>query len=243
MRARMEMQGRLWSLAFVGVLLAWPASLLWAGKPDITAPTISGVTASGITVSAATVTWTTNEAATSQVDYGTTSSYGQTTPLNATLVTSHSVTLSGLSASTLYHYRVRSKDTAGNERLGGDATFTTASAGDTTPPTGTITINGGAAGTNNPSVTLMLSATDNSGTVAQMKCSNDGAIYSTAEAYVTTKSWTLSSGDGTKTVWVRFADPAGNWSAAASDSIALDTTPPQISITSPVDGATIAQGD
>jgi hypothetical protein len=48
------------------------------------------------------------------------------------LVTSHTRTLSGLSAGTTYHYRVRSVDGAGNSATSGDATFTTSSA----PPSG-----------------------------------------------------------------------------------------------------------
>jgi len=110
---------------------------------------------------------------------------------------------------------------------------------DITPPSGSITINGGAAATNNATATLTLSATDNSGMVAQMKFSNDGTTYSTPEPYATPKTWTLASGDGTKTVSVKFADAAGNWSAAATDTITLDMTPPQLNITSPLDGAVI----
>ena len=111
--------------------------------------------------------------------------------------------------------------------------------GDTTPPVGTVTVNGAATVTNTTAVTLTLSATDDSGTVTQMKFSNDGASYSTAEPYGTSKSWTLTSGDGTKTVYVKFADAAGNWSAATTDTITLDTTPPQLTITSPADGSVI----
>jgi hypothetical protein len=101
--------------------------------------------------------------------------------------------------------------------------------GDTTPPAGMVTINSGAAQTNTPSVILGLSATDNSGSVAQMQFSNDGATYSSPEAYATTKSWTLTAGDGTKTVYARFKDAAGNWSTPATDMIVLDATPPAIS--------------
>src|SRR5258705_7342248 len=54
--------------------------------------------------------------------------------LNATDVTSHSVALSGLAASTLYHYRVRSSDPANNLALSSDQTFTTLAPADTTPP-------------------------------------------------------------------------------------------------------------
>ncbi len=87
-------------------------------------PAISAVAASGITSSGATITWTTNQASTSQVQYGTTTSYGSTTALDSSLVTSHSQTLSGLAAKTLYHYRVISTNANGST-TSGDYTFTT----------------------------------------------------------------------------------------------------------------------
>ncbi len=105
-----------------------------SASPDTTAPVISSVGASGITTSGATVSWTTNEASNTQVDYGTTTSYGSSTTLNSSLVTSHSQALSGLAASTLYHYRVKSRDAAGNLATSGDFTFTTSAAPDTTAP-------------------------------------------------------------------------------------------------------------
>ena len=101
---------------------------------------------------------------------------------------------------------------------------------DTTPPTGAVTINGGAAYTNTPTVTLRLSATDDSGVVSQMQFSNDGATYTAPEPYTTTKTWTLTAGDRVKTVFAQFRDPAGNWSAPVSASITLDTTPPPLEI-------------
>ncbi|MFA5810231.1 MAG: Ig-like domain-containing protein, partial [Thermoleophilia bacterium] len=94
---------------------------------DTTPPTISSVLASNITSSGATITWSTNEAADSQVEYGLTTAYGSQTTLNATVVTSHSVVVSGLSANTTYNYRVKSKDAAGNLALSSNFTFTTAS--------------------------------------------------------------------------------------------------------------------
>jgi phosphodiesterase/alkaline phosphatase D-like protein len=96
-----------------------------AAPPDITPPVISSVASSGITSGGATITWTTNEASDSQVEYGLTAGYGSSTPLNTSLVTSHSVALSGLSASTTYHYRVKSRDTAGNLGTSGDYSFAT----------------------------------------------------------------------------------------------------------------------
>ena len=95
---------------------------------DTTAPTISGRTATNITGNSAQITWTTNEAATSQVEYGLTTSYGSSTPLDATLVTAHSVALTGLAPNTTYNYRVRSIDAAGNETVSANSTFKTAAA-------------------------------------------------------------------------------------------------------------------
>lgn len=109
--------------------------------------------------------------------------------------------------------------------------FTIIAAPDGTPPTGTISISNGATYAVSQSVTLNLSASDASG-VSQMSFSNDNINWSTAEAYATTKSWTLSSGDGTKTVYVKYRDTAGNWNLTPfSDTIILDTVYPVISNT------------
>src|SRR5260370_6572573 len=95
-------------------------------------PVISAVAAGSITSSGATITWTTNIPANTQVEYGTTTAYGNLTTLDTNLVTSHSVPLPGLTASTLYHYRVRSTNTSGIPAISGDFTFTTVA---TTTPT------------------------------------------------------------------------------------------------------------
>ena len=102
---------------------------------DTTAPTISARTATSITTNSSTITWTTNEPATSRVDYGLTTSYGSTTTLDPALVTSHSVLLTGLAPNTTYNYRVRSIDAAGNERVSANSTFKTAAGADTMAPT------------------------------------------------------------------------------------------------------------
>src|SRR3989344_2940884 len=96
---------------------------------------------------------------------------------------------------------------------------------DTTAPTGTsVSISAGASSTVSTSVALTLSATD-SGTPIQMMLSNDsvftGAVW---ETYATSKTWTLTSGDGTKTVYAKFKDVSGNTSTAVSDAITLATT-------------------
>src|SRR5207245_5167696 len=61
-----------------------------------------------------------NEPSDSQVEYGLTASYGSATLLATSLVTAHSATLNALAAGTLYHYRVKSKDAAGNPAVSSD---------------------------------------------------------------------------------------------------------------------------
>jgi hypothetical protein len=92
---------------------------------DTQAPTISSVSANSITSNSATIVWTTNESSDSQIEYGPTASYGSQTSLDISMVTSHSVLLNSLSPSTVYHYRVKSKDAVGNSATGPDNTFTT----------------------------------------------------------------------------------------------------------------------
>lgn len=92
---------------------------------DIAPPIISRVEVSNITETGSTITWTTDESSNSHIEYGKTASYGSTTPWDASLVTSHSITLTGLNPNTTYHFRVRSKDEAGNEAISGDYIFTT----------------------------------------------------------------------------------------------------------------------
>src|SRR5205085_855054 len=81
---------------------------------------------------------------------------------------------------------------------------------------------------NSRSVTLTLSATDTQNPVSQMRFSNSTTGFSTAETYATSKAWTLSTGQGTKTVYVQFADAAGNWSSSFSATIVFDNAAPAI---------------
>src|SRR5688500_6587354 len=82
-----------------------------------------------------TIAWTTSEPADSQLEFGTSASYGSMSPIDVAMVATHSVSVNGLAAATTYHYRVRSRDAAGNLAISGDATFVTLSTPDTTAPT------------------------------------------------------------------------------------------------------------
>ncbi len=123
----------------------------------------------------------------------------------------------------------RAADTVGNMSLPVTIGFTVQV--DTMPPTGSIMINNGAAYTNDPVVTLNLGCTDAERGCAQMQFSSDNVTWSTPEAYGTPKSWTFASGDGPKTVYVKYTDAVGNPSESYSAGITLDTIPPVAIIT------------
>ncbi|OGL86151.1 hypothetical protein A3I40_03370, partial [Candidatus Uhrbacteria bacterium RIFCSPLOWO2_02_FULL_48_12] len=102
---------------------------------DTTAPTFTtSPSASGLTPSGATISFGTSEPTTSVLDYGVTSQYGSTAQNQASAQTSHAITLTNLQSDTTYHYRVRIKDSSGNEASFLNQTFKTLLPSDTTPP-------------------------------------------------------------------------------------------------------------
>ena len=188
------------------------------GGGDTTPPAISSVNSSSITSAGATVSWTTNEASDSQIEYGTSAAYGSATTLNTSMTTSHNGTLSGLSASTMYHYRVRSRDAAGNLATSGDFTFTTAASGggggDTTPPA--------ISSVNSSSITsagATVSWTTNEASDSQIEYGTSAAYGSatTLNTSMTTSHNGTLSGLSASTMYhyrVRSRDAAGNFSTS-----------------------------
>ena len=215
------------------------------GAGDTTPPTLSQISASSITATGAAVTWTTDEASDSQIEYGTTTSYGSSTTLDSTLVTAHPQTLSGLAPSTLYHYRVKSKDASGNLATSGDYTFTTLGLPDTTPPSVSITSPTSAStySTGSSTVNLGGSASDNVG-VTQLTWANNRGGSGTASG---TTSWTVSGitlQSGANVLTVTATDAANN-SATATLTVTYtppDTTPPTVTVTTPTSGSTYSTG-
>ena len=115
---------------------------------------------------------------------------------------------------------------------------------DTTAPSGgSITL---ASLTNTRTITATISATG----ATQMKIYGDVGTGSTAtaeasaswETYAESKSIQLTSGDGAKTVKIKFRDSVGNESAEASATVSLDTTAAVVTITGP-DVSTISKVD
>ncbi|RJQ24533.1 hypothetical protein C4565_09515 [Candidatus Parcubacteria bacterium] len=95
-----------------------------APTADTTPPVFSNILANNLTATSATISWTTNELATSQVDYGETVAYGQQVT-QMSLLTNHQVLLASLKPSTTYHYKIISIDASGNLAVNADLSFTT----------------------------------------------------------------------------------------------------------------------
>lgn len=116
---------------------------------------------------------------------------------------------------------------------------------DTLAPAGlAVQLNGDDIYTTTPSVELTLTLTDSPTTGYQMKIwgvegvTDEGSA--SWETYAASKSVTLPSGDGLKTVYVKVRDAVGNESPAASDSITLNTAVPTVTVTGP-DKSTISK--
>ena len=78
------------------------------------------------------ISWTTDEPATSQIEYGegTGTSYPQRSQEDKSMVTNHAVVISGLVPSRVYHFRVISRDKANNPGISVDTVTITPKASD-----------------------------------------------------------------------------------------------------------------
>ncbi len=203
-----------------------------ASAPDTTPPVLSNITAGSVTSAGAAITWTTNEASTTQVEYGATTAYGGSTTLNSSLVTAHTATLSGLQAGTVYHFRVRSADAAGNVAVSGDQTFTTLAAPDTTAPviSGVVASSTGATST-----VITWSTNEPSTSVVDYGLGTSYGSSSADTTLLTSHSRSLTGLTASTTYHfrVRSADAAGNTASSGdfvfTTSAAPDTTPPTLS--------------
>ena len=98
-------------------------------------PAVGGISVYNVTASSATVGWVTATAADSQVEYGTSPSYGSLTSRDWTLVREPRADDAGLAANTTYHFRVYSVGQNGIVSLSGDFIFADASATGSPTPT------------------------------------------------------------------------------------------------------------
>ena len=98
---------------------------------------------------------------------------------------------------------------------------------DTTPPTGGILIENGELYTDSPQVTISLESSDPGGSgVTEYSLSPDGENWGPWHP-ITSTTTSVLSGDGEKTVYVKYRDQALVESLLISDTITLDETNPE----------------
>ncbi len=99
---------------------------------------------------------------------------------------------------------------------------------DDTPPQIDITINKGEIFTKKNSIVVNINSIDTGSGLSSLAWSNDSINWSDWMPITNELSLLVSSGDGEKSVYVKVCDLVGNIADAVSDSIILDTTPPEI---------------
>lgn len=110
---------------------------------------------------------------------------------------------------------------------------------DSTPPSAVLLVAGGATRVSSPQVTLNLAGFDDLSGVPEMSLSYDGSSYLQPVPFVSQIEWTLSAGDGPKTIWVRVVNGVGLLSPPVSATVVLDTIGPTASVVTPADGSTV----
>lgn len=93
---------------------------------DTTGPAFISVTTASSEETEVSIVWTTDEPAYGFVEYGETASYGLSTPKSASATMDHTVSVTGLMPSTVYHYRIVAEDESGNISYSKDRTMETA---------------------------------------------------------------------------------------------------------------------
>lgn len=141
-----------------------------ADPADTAAPVISNIQVKDITASSAVVTWTTDEASTTQVEFGANGSYSASTPLDTLLETVHSAAITGLQSFNSYSFRVVSKDKAGNTAVSSGASFTTSNQ----PPSVSSFTASPATGTAPLQVQFTADVIDSDGSIAGYEWDFDG---------------------------------------------------------------------
>ena len=121
------------TMGFLAILCLMLVSIIGCSEnvKDTTAPAILWTGVAEVSSYGAIISWTTDEPATSQVefrsgDFGLATDYNLSTILDSRMVTTHdSIGVMELRPGTTYHYRVVSVDVAGNVGTSSDLTFTT----------------------------------------------------------------------------------------------------------------------
>jgi hypothetical protein len=200
---------------------------------DVTRPVItSGPSVGSLSDTSAIIQWTTDEPASSALDYGLTSASGNAVEgIVGNFVKSHSMAVTGLQPTTQYFARVRSQDPDGNATISSTFTFTTQAVPDTQPPV----IQGLAIrAITHSSITVVWTTNEAASSGVSY---NDGSAFNVTndERLVTSHEITIAGLQPSRTYSITVAskDAAGNGPSLAGPIQAVtqavpDTTPPVI---------------
>ena len=97
-----------------------------APPADTTGPAFISVATASSEESGATIVWTTDESSYGFVEYGETARYGLSTQKSTSATRDHTVSITGLTSGTTYHYRIVAEDESGNSSYSQDRTLETA---------------------------------------------------------------------------------------------------------------------
>jgi hypothetical protein len=131
-------------------------------------------------------------------------------------------------------------DLNGATDVEGDYRLTVQTVPDPTPPQTSVTLAGGRTATNQLTVPVTLTASDDLSGVVAMALSGDGVTFGAWQTFQASTTWTFQPGDGLRRVWAKVRNGVGLESPVASASITLDTVPPQIVGLDPDPGSRIA---
>ena len=205
-------------------------SVTTSGVTDVTPPVLSSIV-SAPGVSTSTITWVTNENATSKVYFGTTSPVDLATAQSVSdgsLVSTHSITLTGLNATTTYFFVVSSTDASNNVATSGTMSFVTGAPApivDVNPPVITNVVSAPGASTSTVSWTTDEPAT------SKVFYSTSTPVNTASSTFVFDGTLTTShsvniTGLATSTLYhfvIQSADASNN-TATASESTFLTTS-------------------
>ncbi len=130
-------------------------------------------------------------------------------------------------------------DMNGATAVEGDYRLTVQTVPDPTPPMVSMVLANGRAATNQLTVSVTLTASDDLSGVTEMALSEDGATYADWQAFQRSTSWTFAPGDGPRTLWAKVRNGVGLESTAATANVTIDTDPPSIIGFEPAPGSSV----
>ncbi|MBA7598940.1 hypothetical protein ES703_05965 [subsurface metagenome] len=125
-----------------------------------------------------------------------------------------------------YEFYSVAKDNDNNEELAPAMADVQYGVDRVAPTITSVVINENAGLTSSVDVTISIDASDATSGLAEMRFSLNNVEWSDWKNFTASKSYTLPTGDGLKTVYVQVKDKAGLLSIVASDSITLETFAP-----------------